>query len=246
MKNINIGNKYWVQLLFFLFMVPVVEGKPFRGGELRTYESYRYGRFEVSMRSAPGSGVLSSFFTYRDFWSEGLTGSENWNEIDWEYLGVHGDKAQTNYITQGEWNHEQLIIVGFNPHEDFHVYAFEWTPEYLAFFIDNDLVRYEDGYHIDSLYHYQKIMMNIWQPTYVEWVGEFDEDILPVYAFYDWVKYYAYVPGTGNTGTDNDFIQLWEDDFDYWDTDRWEKQHTPLIIIMLISLKKMWFFMMAI
>ena len=223
MKNINIGNKYWVQLLFFLFMVPVVEGKPFRGGELRTYESYRYGRFEVSMRSAPGSGVLSSFFTYRDFWSEGLTGSENWNEIDWEYLGVHGDKAQTNYITQGEWNHEQLVTVGFNPHEDFHVYAFEWTPEYLAFFIDNDLVRYEDGYHIDSLYHYQKIMMNIWQPTYVEWVGEFDEDILPVYAFYDWVKYYAYVPGTGNTGTDNDFIQLWEDDFDDWDTDRWEK-----------------------
>ena len=61
MKNINIGNKYWSLLLFSLFMVPVVEGKPFRGGELRTYESYRYGRFEVSMRSAPGSGVLSSF-----------------------------------------------------------------------------------------------------------------------------------------------------------------------------------------
>ena len=70
-------------------------------------------------------------------------------------------------------------------------------------------------------------MMNIWQPTYVEWVGEFDSDILPVYAFYDWVKYYAYVLGSGNTGTDNNFSMSWEDDFDSWDTNRWEKStHT--------------------
>ena len=223
MKTTNIRKKHCIQLLFFLLMIQGIKGKPYRGGELRTYDTYRYGRFEVRMQSAAGSGVLSSFFTYRDYWSEGLTGSENWNEIDWEYLGNHNDKAQTNYITQNEWNHEQLITVDFNPHDGFHVYAFEWTPDYLAFFIDDELVRYDNSYIIDSLYHYQKIMMNIWQPTYVEWVGEFDPDILPVYAFYDWVKYYAYVPGTGNTGTDNDFIQLWEDDFDDWDTDRWEK-----------------------
>ena len=51
-------------------------------------------------------------------------------------------------------------------------------------------------------------MMNIWQPT-AKLVGEFDPDILPVYAFYDWVKYYAYVPGSGNAGSDNNFIELW-------------------------------------
>ena len=70
-------------------------------------------------------------------------------------------------------------------------------------------------------------MMNIWQPTYVDWVGEFDSDILPVYAFYDWVKYYAYVPNSGNAGTDNDFILLWTDNFDYYDASRWDKaNHT--------------------
>jgi len=214
---------YLNNILFLTLSVSIIIAKPYRGGELRTYDTYRYGRFEVRMKSAAGSGVLSSFFTYRDYWSEGLNGSENWNEIDWEYLGNHNDKAQTNYITQNEWNHEQLITVDFNPHDGFHVYAFEWTPDYLAFFIDDELVRYDNSYIIDSLYHYQKIMMNIWQPTYVEWVGEFDPDILPVYAFYDWVTYYAYVPGTGNTGTDNDFIQLWDDNFDDWNTDRWEK-----------------------
>ena len=66
-------------------------------------------------------------------------------------------------------------------------------------------------------------MMNIWQPTAVSWAGSFDENILPAYAFYDWVKYYAYVPGSGNAGTGNNFIQLWQDDFDYYDSDRWDK-----------------------
>ena len=69
--------------------------------------------------------------------------------------------------------------------------------------------------------------MNIWQPTYEDWVGEFDPSILPVYAFYDWVKYYAYVPNSGNAGTNNDFILFWTDDFDYYDASRWDKaNHT--------------------
>ena len=65
--------------------------------------------------------------------------------------------------------------------------------------------------------------MNIWQPTAVNWAGSFDESTLPSYAFYDWVKYYAYVPGTGNAGTNNNFIELWKDDFDDYDRDRWSK-----------------------
>ena len=197
--------------------------KPYRGGELRTLQDYRYGRFEVRMKSAAGDGVISSFFTYRDYWSDGLTGSQHWNEIDWEWLCRYDDRAQTNLITQYEWNHEQLVSTGFNPHDDFNIYAFEWTPEYVAFFINDNLVRLDDSYYVDSLYHHQKIMMNIWQPTWIDWVGEFDPDILPVYAFYDWVKYYAYVPGTGTAGTDNNFILLWEDEFNFWNMSRWEK-----------------------
>ena len=214
----------FIRLLnILLLFIVCLDAKPYRGGELRTIQDYRYGRFEVRMKSAAGDGVISSFFTYRDYWSEGLTGSQHWNEIDWEWLGRYDDRAQTNLITQNEWNHEQLVSVDFNPHDDYNTYAFEWTPDYVAFFVNDDLVRMDDSYYVDSLYHYQKIMMNIWQPTHVDWVGEFDPDILPVYAFYDWVKYYAYVPGTGNTGTDNNFIMLWEDEFNFWNMNRWEK-----------------------
>lgn len=212
-----------LRFLLVSFISAMVLAKPYRGGELRTRESFRYGRYEVKVKSAPGSGVVSSFFTYRDYWAEGLSGSQHWNEIDWEYLGLYKDQVQTNYITQHEWGHVDMISTNFNPHDDFHVYAFEWTPDYLAFFVDDVLVRQDNMGQVDSLYHYQKIMMNIWQPTNVDWVGAFSISSLPIYAFYDWVKYYAYVPGTGNSGTDNNFMQLWADPFDEWNTDRWGK-----------------------
>jgi len=73
------------------------------------------------------------------------------------------------------------------------------------------------------MYRDQKIMMNIWQSTSIEWAGSFSASTLPTYAYYDWAKYYLWVDGTGNAGTNNNFILLWEDNFDSWDTNRWEK-----------------------
>ena len=212
-----------MRILLFSCITAVLLAKPYRGGELRTIESFQYGRFEVRMKSAPGSGVISSFFTFHDYWSEGHTSSVYWNEIDLEWLGRYDDKVHTNLIIHDQWDLPDLSDLTFNPNEDFHTYAFEWTSEYIAFFVDDQLIRWVDNFYIDSMYREQKIMMNIWQSTSVEWAGSFSASTLPTYAYYDWVKYYLWVDGTGNAGTNNDFILLWEDNFDSWDTNRWEK-----------------------
>ena len=85
------------------------------------------------------------------------------------------------------------------------------------------MVRSDENNYVGTLNTGQKIMMNIWQPIWEDWVGEFDESILPVYAFYDWVKYYSYQPGTGNHGTGNNFLFEWVDEFDAFDQTRWQK-----------------------
>jgi hypothetical protein len=113
--------------------------------------------------------------------------------------------------------------VPFNTHEDFHNYAFEWTPDYIAWFIDGSEVYRQTQAHIAEFKYGQKIMMNIWPPTYVGWVGQLDDRLLPVFAYYDWVSYASYTPGSGNTGTDSSFTLQWKDDFDSWDQNRWEK-----------------------
>tara|TARA_Y100000996_G_scaffold364263_1_gene308392 strand:+ start:212 stop:382 length:171 start_codon:yes stop_codon:yes gene_type:complete len=50
----------------------VLSQKPYHGAEYRTVEPFLYGRFEARMKTASGSGVVSSFFSIRDFWAEGL------------------------------------------------------------------------------------------------------------------------------------------------------------------------------
>lgn len=194
--------------------------KPYRGGELRTIQTYRYGRFEVRMQSAPESGVVSSLFTFHEFGSAGI---EDWNEIDIEFLGRYDDEVQYNVITDWQVNHEHRQALDFNPATEFHDYAFEWTPDYVAWFVDGVELYRQSGLHIQDLQRSQKMMMNIWQPDYPDWAGAFDPASLPVYAIYDWARYCYYVPGTGNTGTDNNFIEFWRDDFDSWDTNRWQK-----------------------
>ncbi len=94
---------YLNKLLYLNLLCTILLSRPYKGGELRTEDSFQYGRFEVRMKSALGSGVVSSFFTYRDFWEEGLTSNSNWNEIDLEWLSMYDDKVQTNLIIENEW-----------------------------------------------------------------------------------------------------------------------------------------------
>ena len=48
-------------LVFLLLHIMFLENfaKPYKGAELRTNQVFQYGRFEVRMKSAPGSGLLS-------------------------------------------------------------------------------------------------------------------------------------------------------------------------------------------
>ncbi len=206
-------------LLIIIFGSNKLIGKDYKGAEFRTKQNFLYGRFEVKMKSTYREGVLASFFTYHEF----SGGIENWNEIDIEILGRYSNDIQFNTITSGQTNHVSHYPLSFSPHEDFHEYAFEWTPNYVAWFVDGVEVYRQTGEHIQTLNKPQKLMMNIWNPEATNWAGQFDPITLPAFAYYDWVKYYLYTPSSGNYGTNNNFTFSWSDDFNYWNTSRWDK-----------------------
>ena len=187
-----------------------------RGAEYRTLDSYTYGRFATRAKPAQGDGIVSSFFTYDD-------PANPWGEIDIEWLGLFDHTIDLNTITTGQTSHIRQHYVPFNPHLDFHDYGFEWTPEYVAWFIDSTEIFRQTGSHIEELDSAQKLMMNLWQPVYADWVGTFDDRILPRFSYYDWVKYYEYTPDAGDYWTDNNFTLEWEDDFSNFDQTHWEK-----------------------
>ena len=211
---------------FFIiyFLTNFALGQKYFGGELRTKESFLYGRFEVRLKSAQGDGLVSSFFTYQD---ELINGGHIWNEIDIEILGRWDDIISMNTITPGQSSHlRESFVKDLSAHTQYHDYAFEWTPNYVAWFVDGKEYYRQDlpsHSYIATLKHPQKIMMNLWVPVYEDWVGKWNEEIIPRFAYYDNVAYYEYIPGAGTHGSGNNFKFQWKDEFDSFDSDRWEK-----------------------
>lgn len=204
-------------LIVLFLLVSDVFGQPYRGAELRTHDRFRYGRFETRLKSPQGEGFLASFFTYNDSFPH-----NDWCEIDFEVLGRWLDNVDMNVIDENG-SHLRQAPVNFNPQTDFHNYAFEWTPDYVAWFLDGEEVYRQTGGHITHLSQSAKLMMNIWTPAYTDWVGFIDTRTLPRFAYYDWASYAAYTPGSGSIGTDSNFSPVWVDEFDTFVDTLWEK-----------------------
>jgi beta-glucanase (GH16 family) len=191
--------------------------KKYKGAEVRTNESFLYGRFEVKMKSTAGAGVINSFFTFYD--EAGF--AENWNEIDIEILGRYKNEVQLNGIVKNHQMNEHRKSLILNPHKEFHIYSFDWTPEYISWSVDGKEIQRDTGSYVKAMDKHQKIMMNLWISSSTSWSGAWTDSILPVQAEYEYVKYYTFNPGK------KEFKLKWADDFDEWDAGRWSKaSHT--------------------
>ena len=144
------------------------EHHPYTGGEFQRGGYYGYGRYEVVMRPAKGSGLVSSFFTYT-----GPPFGHPHDEIDIEFLGNDTSKVQFNVFANGEALNPPLISLGFDASEAFNLYAFEWT--------ENEVRWYVNGQHVFTVSDTDwripaypgKIMVNLWtgQPKLFAWHG---------------------------------------------------------------------------
>ncbi len=193
--------------------------RDYRGAEVFSTEAVLYGRFEMRMRVAKGSGVLSTFFTYKD-------GSQLpdafWEEIDIEVFGKdNATQWQSNIIlgrapniTHSEAVHTAPVSLG----DAYHTYVLEWTPDYVAWFLDGEEVHRINGTStVTGLTSPQTLRFNLWSHESAAWVGPWDDSILPVYQFVNYIEYQAY------NATTKTFEGGWRDDFDTFDTSRWAK-----------------------
>lgn len=174
--------------------------------ELYTGASYQYGRFEARVRFAAGDGVVSSFFLWKD-------GSERsgtfWNELDFEKLGADCHLETNAFFGNPGAVHIQRHTELKTLCSDFHTYTYEWTPDYIAWFVDGTELRRETGATADAYAENatagMQIRFNIW-PGDASFGGNFSPSILPVYQQIDWVEYSSYADGA--------FTVEWRDDFD--------------------------------
>lgn len=157
---------------------------------------YRYGRFEVVMKPARLSGVVSAFFLYR---------FDPWQEIDTEFLGNDTTKLLLNvYYNPGDigdrYNYGYrgtpvVIDLGFDAAEEYHEYALEWDPEEIRWFVDGKLVHRRRAGRPTPVPHLpMRFHINVWPTCSAELAGEFrpTADSLPVTASVRSVKIYEH------------------------------------------------------
>jgi endo-1,3-1,4-beta-glycanase ExoK len=190
------------------------EAKPYKGAEVYSLQSHLHGRMEMRMRMIRGSGLVSTFFTYKN--GSEVAGTA-WEELDIEVLGKNDAKTlQSNLITGNpRVTSEQHHMVTTSLADGYHTYAIEWTPEYATWSLDGNVVRRTEGGQVGSLINPASFRFNAWSSESTGWLGALDEAALPAYQFVNWIKYYRYEGGQ--------FVLDWTDEFDSFDTARWAK-----------------------
>lgn len=187
-----------------------VAAKPLSSGELRTiYNNFRYGRYEARMKApSTGSNYIFTLFAYR------TPAYLLWREIDIEVQASPQNTFITNLITAEagtrKWSptiedsttsypygNGSPIPAGFDTRGDYHVYAFEWLPTEIRWYIDGALIRTkQDGAGKNSLPIPKvstKIVMNLWVFAGKD-LGGGDPALnkFPIAGQYDWFRFYKW------------------------------------------------------
>ena len=189
--------------------------KDYKSGELETTNRYGFGAFEARIRAAQGPGVISTFF----LWKPGSEQAPSipWHEIDFEMGQASGD-YQTQIMTPGtspplyRTEHAKAHMLASPAWQGYYTYRIEWTPTYIAFFVDGQEVRRDLNsgdlapmFMTDSsgnvpVSERMELRTGVWPggPSITSWSGSFDGSTVPTGHFVDYEKVWAYTPNQTN------------------------------------------------
>lgn len=91
-----------------------------------------YGNVQAKFKTSRGQGVVTAFILLSDVK----------DEIDYEFIGVDLEHAQSNYYFQGipDYNNEVNISLA-DTFNNYHTYEIDWTPDTITWKIDGQVGR---------------------------------------------------------------------------------------------------------
>ncbi|KAH6612247.1 concanavalin A-like lectin/glucanase domain-containing protein [Chaetomium sp. MPI-SDFR-AT-0129] len=103
------------------------------GTVLATTTYMWYGNVKARLKTSRGRGVVTAFILFSDVK----------DEIDYEFVGVDLQTAQTNYYFQGipDYVNGGNATIDGNSYDDFHDYEINWTPDEIQWIIDGKVGR---------------------------------------------------------------------------------------------------------
>lgn len=145
-----------------------VGNKKIAGAEYQRRGFYSFGRYEVVMRAAPGSGTVSALFTH----THQQFGDQH-DEIDIEFLGKNLRMVTGNYFTDGKPHDTIPMPLPFDASEEIHLYAFEWEPDEIRWYADDMLLHTATPEDHPIPQSPGRVMVHLWSggPAQYNWHG---------------------------------------------------------------------------
>jgi endo-1,3-1,4-beta-glycanase ExoK len=148
--------------------------------EVRTWQSFTYGKFVTRMYPGTIAGGNSSFFLYT-----GNAGTSNHFEIDIEFING-GRTLHTNVWTGGRQNVQQFAVS-----TGWRTIGFEWRPDFVRWFhVDANGAEREFRRVNTRINASMRLMLNHWvgnnSANAVGFLGTYNGGGGP--AYYDWVR----------------------------------------------------------
>lgn len=176
--------------------------RPFRSGALSSAHHFLHGRFEIEMRAARGSGLVTGFFLHRSAPRQEIdieiTGNEPCRMLLNVYFNPGNEGTELDYGYRGS---PCAIDLGFDASADFHRYTIEWLPDRIRWFVDDILVHDRGSWDPTPVPHLpMKLHANLWSPRSVELAGAAGARLPLTTASFRNVKVDAMSPASSGAG----------------------------------------------
>ena len=160
----------------------------------------KYGWWETRCKSIKGvGGIYTAFWLYvtdptdQEFTKEGKRrpNGDGAVEIDiFELLGkeaASGNNHLNVHFIKDDGHYQYKM--GFDPSEDFHIYAMEWKEGEINWYVDNQKVQTYKGETPSKKMH---ILLALFHGVHTSWIGDVSEDqAYPIVFEVDYVRVYS-------------------------------------------------------
>jgi endo-1,3-1,4-beta-glycanase ExoK len=168
--------------------------RPSASGQLRSQDTYGFGRYTAVLQAATGAGVVTDFMKY----TGDLAGDPS-DLIGMHIQGQDPTRMQVSYFLEGVGAQYQTVHLGFNAASSLHTYAFDWSSGALRWYVDGSEVFSVTGASLPAAEGY--IVGDVWagSPATAGLFGAYANT--PTRAYFDSIAYEAAISPVPEPGS---------------------------------------------